>query len=63
MSYARMKMIYPGESSSVNQEESAPAGDPGCAGKITATGWQPNCSWQIYQYQIILFKFMSRHCH
>jgi hypothetical protein len=34
MSYARMMMIYPGESSSVSQEESAPEGDPGCVGKI-----------------------------
>jgi hypothetical protein len=28
MSYARMTMIYPGKSSSVSQEESAPEGDP-----------------------------------
>jgi len=34
MSYARMAMIYPGESSSVSQEESTPEGDPGCAGKM-----------------------------
>ena len=34
MWYARMTMIYPGESSSVSQEESAPEGDPGCAGKM-----------------------------
>ena len=34
MSYARVTMIYPGESSSVSQEESAPEGDPGCAGKM-----------------------------
>jgi len=34
MSYARTTMIYPGESSSVNQEESAPEGDPGCAEKM-----------------------------
>jgi len=34
MSYARMMMIYPGESSSVSQEESAPEGDPDCAGKV-----------------------------
>jgi len=33
MSYARM-MIYPEESSSVRQEESAPEGDPGWAGKM-----------------------------
>jgi hypothetical protein len=35
MSYARMMMmIYPGESSSVSQEEGALEGDPGCAGKM-----------------------------
>jgi hypothetical protein len=34
MSYARMTMIYPGESSSVSQEESAPEEDPGCIGNI-----------------------------
>ena len=34
MSYARMMMIYPGQSCSVSQEESAPEGDPGCAGKV-----------------------------
>jgi hypothetical protein len=34
MSYARMTMIYPEESSSVSQEESAPEGDPGCTGKM-----------------------------
>ena len=34
MSYARATMIYPGESSSVTQEESAPEGDPDCAGKM-----------------------------
>ena len=34
MSYTRMTMIYPGESSSVSQDESAPEGDPGCAGKM-----------------------------
>ena len=34
MSYARVTMIYPGESSSVSQEESAPEGDPGCVGKM-----------------------------
>ena len=33
MSYARVTMIYPGESSSVSQEESALEGDPGCVGK------------------------------
>jgi hypothetical protein len=33
MSYARMT-IYPGESSSVSQEESDPEGDPDYAGKI-----------------------------
>jgi len=33
MSYTRMT-IYPGESSSVSQEESAPEGDPGCFGKM-----------------------------
>jgi len=27
-------MIYPGESSSVSQEESAPEGEPGCVGKM-----------------------------
>jgi len=27
-------MIYPGESSSASQEERAPEGDPGCAGKM-----------------------------
>ena len=34
MSYDRMMMIYPGESSSASQEESAPGEDPGCAGKM-----------------------------
>ena len=34
MSYARMTMIYPGETSSASQEESAPEGDPGCTGKM-----------------------------
>jgi len=34
MSYGRMTMIYPGESSSVSQEESAPEGDPGRVGKM-----------------------------
>jgi hypothetical protein len=34
MSYARMTMIYPGESSSVSQEESDPEGDIGYAGKM-----------------------------
>jgi hypothetical protein len=34
MSYARMTMIYPGESSSVSQEESAPEGDVGCFEKM-----------------------------
>jgi len=34
MSYARMTMVYPGESSSVSQEESAPEGDPGCDRKM-----------------------------
>jgi hypothetical protein len=34
MSYSRMTMIYPGESSSVSQGESAPEGDPGCFGKM-----------------------------
>jgi len=33
-SYGRMTMIYPGESSSVSQEESAPEGDPDCVGKM-----------------------------
>jgi hypothetical protein len=33
MSYARMT-IYPGESSLVNQEESAPEGYPGYVGKM-----------------------------
>jgi len=33
MSYARMT-IYPGDSSSVSQEESAPKGDPGCTEKM-----------------------------
>jgi len=33
MSYAKMT-IYPGESSSVSQEESAPEGDTGCVGKM-----------------------------
>ena len=28
-------MIYSGESSSVSHEESAPQGDPGCAGKMS----------------------------
>ena len=28
MSYGRVTMIYPGESSSVSKEESAPEGDP-----------------------------------
>jgi hypothetical protein len=34
MSYARMMMIYPGELSSVSQEESAPEGDLDCVGKM-----------------------------
>jgi len=34
MPYAKKMMIYPGESSSVIQEESAPQGDPGCARKM-----------------------------
>jgi hypothetical protein len=34
MSYARMTMIYAGESSLVNQEESAPEGDPDCVEKM-----------------------------
>jgi hypothetical protein len=34
MSYTRTMMIYPGESSSVNQEESASEGDSGCVGKM-----------------------------
>ena len=34
LSYARMMMIYPGESSSVSLEESAPEGDPGCIEKM-----------------------------
>ena len=34
MSYARMTMIYPGESSSASQKENAPEGDPGCVGKM-----------------------------
>jgi hypothetical protein len=34
MSYARVTMIYPGESSSVSQEESAKEGDTGCVGKM-----------------------------
>jgi len=34
MSYARTTMIYPGESSSVSQKESAPEGDPGYVGKM-----------------------------
>ena len=34
MSYARMTTIYPGESSSLSQEESAPEGDPGFAVKM-----------------------------
>ena len=34
MSYGRMTKIYPGESSSVSQEESAPEGGPGCIGKM-----------------------------
>jgi len=33
-SYTRMTTIYPGESSLVSQEESAPEGDPGCVGKM-----------------------------
>jgi len=33
-SYARTTMIYPGESSSVSLEESAPEGDPGCVRKM-----------------------------
>jgi len=28
------EVIYPGDFSSVIQEESAPKGDPGCAGKM-----------------------------
>jgi hypothetical protein len=34
MSYARMMMIYPGESFSASLEESAPQGDPDCVGKM-----------------------------
>ena len=34
MAYARSTMIYPGKSSSMSQEEIAPEGDPGCAGKM-----------------------------
>ena len=34
MSYTRTTMIYPGESSSVSQEESVPEGDPGGVGKM-----------------------------
>jgi hypothetical protein len=34
MSYARMMMIYPGESFSASQEESAPEGDPDCVGNM-----------------------------
>jgi hypothetical protein len=34
MSYARMMMIYPGESFSASQEESAAEGDPDCVGKM-----------------------------
>jgi hypothetical protein len=34
MSNARMTMIYPVESSSVSQEESASQGDQGCVGKM-----------------------------
>jgi hypothetical protein len=34
MSYTRMRMIYPGEFFSVSEEESAPEGDPDCAGKM-----------------------------
>jgi len=34
LSFARMTMIYTGESSSVSQEESAPEGDLGCVGKM-----------------------------
>jgi hypothetical protein len=34
MSYARMRMIYPGEFFSVSQEESTLEGDPDCAGKM-----------------------------
>jgi hypothetical protein len=30
----RTMRIYPGESSSASQEESASEGDPGCAGKM-----------------------------
>jgi len=30
----RITMIYKGEPSSVSQEESAPEGEPGCAGKM-----------------------------
>jgi len=40
MSYARMTMIYSGQSSSVSHEESAPEGDPGCAGKMEWTKMQ-----------------------
>jgi hypothetical protein len=34
MSYARMTMIYPEESSLANQKENAPEGDQGCVGKM-----------------------------
>ena len=34
MSYGRTTMIYPGQSSLVSREESAPEGDPGCVGKM-----------------------------
>ena len=34
MSYVRMMMTYLGGSFLVSQEESAPEGDPGCAGKM-----------------------------
>jgi hypothetical protein len=34
MSYAGKRIIYPGEFFSVSQEESAPEGDPDCAGKL-----------------------------
>jgi hypothetical protein len=34
MAYGRMTVIYPGESSSVSQEESAPEGDAGYTGKM-----------------------------
>jgi hypothetical protein len=45
MSYARMTMIYPGESSSVSQEKGAPEGDPSCVGKME--WWRMWQGWDV----------------